>query len=130
MIPTRRLAALMGLATLVALAAGYVPAARPPLVALDVAILVAALLDALTLRGRRLEASRHVAAIFSVGRVNVVDVEVRNRSGRRVRGWVTDDPIEHAHVTGLPARLDLPPRASAVVRCEVVPTRRGPRDLG
>jgi len=128
-VPTRRLTAFAWLAALVAVVAGFAPAARVPLFALDGAIAFGAIVDLLVQRGRRVEAERHVGAIFSVGRANAVSITLRNTSRRTLRGTVTDDPIPEATATGLPAPFELAPHASAVVRYEITPTRRGARDL-
>ena len=102
----------------------------PVQLAIDAAIVILALADALLQRGHRLEVERHVAAILSVGRANVVDLTLRNTSGRTLRGTVDDDPIDDAHRAGLPARVVIPPRSAVRVRYEVTPTRRGGRDFG
>jgi uncharacterized protein (DUF58 family) len=65
-----------------------------------------------------------------VGRPNVVTVHIKNRSRRTLSGTVNDDPVADSSSEGLPARFELPPHGAAVVRYEVTPTRRGPRDLG
>ena len=103
MIPTRRLAWLAAMATLVAMVAAYFPPARPPLLAIDAIIVIAALLDALVSRGSifsappmRVAVERHAAAIFSVGRPNAVVIGLRNKSGRRISGIVSE--IGRAHV--------------------------------
>jgi uncharacterized protein (DUF58 family) len=129
-LPTTRLVWLAGIAALFGLVAGYVDALRAPVFALDATILLAALVDAWLVRGRRVEVERQIAAIGSVGRANAVSLHVRNRSGRALRGVVSDDPIADATEAGLPSALVLPPHGTAVVRYEVTPTRRGPRDLG
>ena len=129
MIPTKRLAALAGLAALVALAAGFVPAWRAPLGLLDVVLVAFTGLDAAVGAGRRVEIERQVASIFSVGRPNPVTLVLKNRSGRTLRGIVADDPVADAETSGLPARFVLPPHAEARVTYEIRPTRRGPRDL-
>ena len=130
MIPTRRLAAFAWLAALVAVAAGFVPAARVPLYALDGAIALGALIDlTLQLGARRVEAERHVGAIFSVGRANAVSITLRNTSRRTLRGTVTDDPLAFATSTGLPASFEIAPHGTATIRYEITPSRRGARDL-
>jgi uncharacterized protein (DUF58 family) len=128
-IPTKRLAVFAAMAALVAVAAGYVSAARMPLFALDGVIALGAAIDALIARGRRIEVERQTAAIFSVGRANVVTLHVRNTSSRTLRGVVADDPLPEATTTGLPAPIEIPPHGSAIVRYEITPTRRGARDL-
>jgi uncharacterized protein (DUF58 family) len=70
---------------------------------------------------------RQAGSIFSVGRANAVAIHLRNRSARRVRGVVTDDPLAEIDVTGLPASFELAPHGAAVVRYEAKPTRRGAR---
>jgi uncharacterized protein (DUF58 family) len=129
-IPTRRLAALAWIATSVAIVAGYVPSLGAPLLALDLAVVTIALGDLVLAAGRRLEIQRQAAAIFSVGRANVVTITLRNRSRRALRGTVTDDPVPDARTRGLPAPFELAPLGTATVRYELTPTRRGPRALG
>lgn len=129
-VPTRRLVALVAIAVLVAVAAGFVPAARLALFALDAVLVVATALDVLLAAGNRVRLERSAAAIFSVGRPNVVTIVVRNKSARALRGTVADDPVGDALVEGLPASIAIPPHGAASVRYEITPTRRGPRDLG
>jgi uncharacterized protein (DUF58 family) len=128
-VPTRRLAALAFVAVLVAIAAGFVAPARTALWVLDAVIVLAALLDLLATLGPRVEVERQAAAIFSVGRANVVTLRLRSRRARRLRGSVTDDPLPEARCTDLPARFELPPHGEALVTYELTPTRRGPRDF-
>ncbi|MEO8877139.1 MAG: DUF58 domain-containing protein [Polyangiaceae bacterium] len=137
MIPTRRLAWLAAIATILALVAAYFPPARLPLVAVDAVIVLAALIDALLSRGslfstppRRIGVERHAAAIFSVGRANPVTVGLRNRTNRRLVGVVGDDPIDDATSTALPIHFALGANESSAFRYELTPTRRGARDFG
>jgi uncharacterized protein (DUF58 family) len=130
MLPTRRLALLAFLAALVGVVAGYVPPLRLALFTLDATLVLATLADALLGWGRRVEAARHVASIFSVGRRNVVTIELRNRSARALRGVVADDPIEAAEAVGNPSSFELPGRSEHTIRYELMPTRRGPRQFG
>lgn len=132
MVPTRRLALLAFVATFVAIVAGYVHAVRPALLALDGLLVLGAAIDALFALGpSRIEVDRQVASILSVGRPNLVTLHVRNRSGRALlRASVADDPLQACDVAGNPSTLSLAPHASASVRYEVVPARRGPRDFG
>jgi uncharacterized protein (DUF58 family) len=129
-VPTTRLVVLSGIALAIAVAAGYVPEAERALFAFDALIVVLAFLDLLLVRKKRLEATRDAPQIFSLGRATVVTIEVHNTTRRRVRGIVTDDPVEHADAKGLPAPLDLGPHASHTIRYELTPNRRGPRSLG
>lgn len=130
MAPRVRLAVFVALAALVGMAAGYMAELRPALFGLDAVIAVAAAADALLTIGRRVEATRDAAAIFSVGRPNGVTITLKNKSGRTLRGEVGDDPIENAKTTGLPARFAIPPRATVTIRYEITPTLRGARTFG
>lgn len=130
MVPTSRLVFFALVATLVSLVAGYVGALRPAMLAVDAVLVLGAAADALLGRGKRIEVDRQAAAIFSVGRPNLVTIQLRNRSGRSLRGLVADDPLEACEAVGSPARFAVAPHASTVVRYEVVPSRRGPRTLG
>ncbi|MEI7895200.1 MAG: DUF58 domain-containing protein, partial [Myxococcales bacterium] len=130
LIPTLRLVTLAGFLVLVALAAGYLGELALPLVVLDMALVVAVVSDGLLARGHRVEIERQMASIFSVGRPNVITLHLRNRSGRVLTGVVVDDPVTDCTATGIPARFTLGAHASATVRYELLPTRRGPRELG
>jgi uncharacterized protein (DUF58 family) len=131
MVPTRRLAVLAFAAALVAVAAGLLPALQRSLFAGDVALVLGALVDAaLALGPPRIEVERQAAAIFSVGRANQVVVTLRNRSGRRLRGLFADDPLADCTTVGNPGTFELPPHGRGAVRYEVIPARRGSRDLG
>jgi uncharacterized protein (DUF58 family) len=129
-VPTRRLVVLAFAATMIATLAGFVAGVDPAWVALDGLVLVMAGVDALAARGRRFEIERKAAQIFSVGRANPVTLTLHNKSNRVLRGTVTDDPLEEATADGLPGHFEIPPHASAVLRYEITPTRRGKRKLG
>ncbi len=129
-VPTRRLAALAFCATAISVGAGHAPWVRSVLLAVDGALVAAVLLDALFALGPALRVERAAAAIFSVGRANVVTLHVRSRSWRAVRGTIADDPLEACVEIGNPAPFELAARGEASVRYEVVPARRGSRQLG
>lgn len=129
-VPTKRLA-LLGLgAVLFSVAACFARSLVPAVFALDAALVILTAVDVVLMRGKRLALERTVAAIFSVGRGNVVDLTIRNQSGRTVRGLVDDDPMVESTRAGLPARVVIPPRGAIRVRYEVTPTRRGKRAFG
>jgi uncharacterized protein (DUF58 family) len=130
MVPTHRLAIFALLASALAVVAGYAPPLRPALFAVDAVIAFGALVDLLFAHGRRVDVDRQVAAIFSVGRPNVVTLHLRNRSGRILRGSVGDDPLEACSTSGNPARFELLAHGRTSLRYEVVPSRRGSRRLG
>jgi uncharacterized protein (DUF58 family) len=130
MIPTKRLAMLGLVAVLGSVVASFARGLLPLVFAFDAAVVFLATLDALVQRGARLEVARATAAIFSVGRGNVVDLTVRNTSARVIRGTVDDDPVADFTASGLPVRVVIPPRSAVKVRFEVTPSRRGGRDFG
>jgi uncharacterized protein (DUF58 family) len=130
MIPTKRLAMLGLVAVLASVVACFVRPLFPLLFAYDAALVVLAAVDLALQKGKRIEVERSVGAIFSVGRANVVDLTVRNTSGRTVRGTVDDDPMDSSTRSGLPARVAIPARGAVRVRYELTPTRRGGRDFG
>lgn len=131
MVPTRRLALFAFAAALLSVAAGPLPALRQGLFALDAALALAVMVDvAFALgSGRRVDVERQAAAIFSVGRPNQVALVLRNRSGRSLRGVVADDPLPDCSGSGNPGVFELAPHGRVAVRYEVVPSRRGSRDL-
>lgn len=130
LVPRKRLVGLAFVAAVVGTVAGYAPSLAPVMWALDAALALAAGLDVALALGSRVRAEREIAAILSVGRPNLVTITLRNTSRRALTGTVMDDPVAHADTTGLPAVVSLPPLGDAVVRYELRPTRRGPRELG
>lgn len=130
MFPTKRLAMLGLLAVVSSVAGCFARGLLPVVLAYDAALVLLSLVDAAIQRGSRIDAARTVATILSVGRANVVDLTIRNSSGRVIRGTVTDDPIAFATASGLPAVVVIPPRSAVRVRYEVTPSRRGRRDFG
>lgn len=129
-VPEKRLVALGFVAAAVATVAGYVPSLSPVMWALDAIVVLAAAIDVLFARGTRIRAEREVAEILSVGRPNLVTLTLRNVGSRAITATVMDDPVESATVTGLPARVKIPAGATVLVKYEITPTRRGPRDFG
>jgi uncharacterized protein (DUF58 family) len=130
MVPTRRLAVFVFLATLLALVAGYAVSLRPALALVDAVLLLGVLIDLAFCAGRRIDVERQTPAIFSVGRPNLVTVQLRNRSGRSLRGTFADDPLEACEAVGNPGAFELPAHGTVGVRYELVPSRRGPRTFG
>src|SRR5580704_3823276 len=130
MVPTRRLAVFAFAATLLSIFAGYVPGLRPALFAFDGALLLGVVIDVLFGLGQGIDVDRDTAAIHSVGRPNAVTLRLRSRRGRPMRGMVADDPLEACIATGNPGPFELPGHGQTSVRYEVVPSRRGSRELG
>lgn len=130
MVPTARLAWFALLAMVVGTVGGYAASLRPAMLAIDGALLAGVLVDVAFALGRRVDVDRQVAAIFSVGRPNLVTLHLRNRSGRTLRGAVADDPLDACEAEGNPGTFEIGPYGTAVVRYEVTPSRRGPRSFG
>lgn len=130
MVPTPRLAWFALLAMVVGTIGGYAASVRPAMLAIDGALLAGLLVDVAFALGRRVDVDRQVAAIFSVGRPNLVTLHLRNRSGRTLRGAIADDPLEACEAAGNPGTFEVGPHGTATVRYEVTPSRRGPRTFG
>lgn len=129
-VPTRRFAFFAFVATAIAVAAGYAPSLRLPMLLVDGVLVLGLLVDALLSLGRRVEVDRQAAAIFSVGRPNVITLNLRNRSPRALRGVAADDPLEACEASGNPCPFALEGHGTTSVRYEVVPSRRGARAFG
>ncbi len=128
--PTARLC-LLALAPLgLGIAMVITPAAFGPLLAVDLLLVLVAALDALLARGRLLRVEREPARIFSVGRPNLVRLQLRSRARRPLEVWVTDDRSAELPADDLPARVTIPPGGRATVVYHVRPTRRGAAALG
>ncbi len=128
-VPTKRLVGMAFLATCIAAVASNVKGGTAAWLAFDAVVAGFALVDGATSRGARLRVERKAAQIFSVGRANAVTITLHNPTNRRIQGTVVDDPVEDADVTGLPGTFDVPPHKDAVLRYEIVPHRRGKREL-
>ncbi len=103
---------------------------RPALFVADGVLLVTVLADALLALGPAIELHRQAAGIFSVGRPNVVTLDVRSRSWRTLRGTIADDPLEACAAPGNPAPFEVTANGGVSVRYEIVPSRRGSRPFG
>jgi uncharacterized protein (DUF58 family) len=130
MLPTRRLVVFAMLATGLAVLAGYVQPVRQAMFAVDGVLALALLADVAFALGRRVDVERQVAAIFSVGRPNLVTLVLRNRGWRSLRGLIADDPLEACEAVGNPGRFDVPSHGTATVRYEITPGSRGRRTFG
>lgn len=130
LLPTPRFALLAFGGVAIALAGLAIPGATGPLLGLDAALVVAAMIDAALLLGPAIEVRREAGAILSVGRANAIHLHLRSRRRATVTVDVQDDPIEHTRAHGIPTTLVLPPHRTATLTFELVPTRRGPRSFG
>lgn len=127
MIPTRRLV----LCALIPLALGVAAVAAPamvwPLLAVDVALALVALLD-LSLGRGTVEVGRQVAEIQSVGRSFPVQLSVVNLSQRTLQLRITDDAPGRAD--GVPATLNLISNQEGQVTYDLCVDRRGQHRFG
>jgi uncharacterized protein (DUF58 family) len=128
MIPSLRLVLLCLAPLAVSLAAVAVPSLVQPMVGMDGAIVLLALLDAWLARRRLVTVTREVPPVLSVGRDNAVILHLRSRAGRPLAVSVTDDVPLPAE--GLPASLTLEPGRESSVTYQLRPTRRGEYELG
>ncbi len=101
-----------------------------PMLAVDLAIALLAGFDALLARRALITVHRHAPAVFSIGKPNVVTLEVRSSARRRLAVSVTDDLFATAGSADLPLSLDLAPGGRETARYRVIPSRRGAHSLG
>ncbi len=130
MIPGRALVLLAIAPLLVALLTLFDRTLIWPLLALNGGILLLAGFDALLAIRPLVTVKRSAPDVFSIGRVNLVTLELRSRGRRRLSVAVTDDLFDDAASDELPARAVLPARGRSVVRYRVLPNRRGAYQLG
>lgn len=97
-----------------------------PMLAADAGIVLAMGTDALLARKRLVTVHRTVATgVFSVGRPNLVRLELRSLSHRKLAVSVKDDLFAHCETDDLPVEGTLPPRGRAVLEYRLFPTHRG-----
>lgn len=123
LVPTGRAALVLGGATLLALLSVATPVARTAAYGIDIALLLAALVDAILCGKRSPRVHRVLPRAWSVGRPQRVELSVE---GARGRFLVHQDLFEGAEAEGLP--LWLKPGDTASYR--VTAPRRGKYTLG
>ncbi|WP_437907811.1 DUF58 domain-containing protein [Sorangium sp. So ce327] len=101
-----------------------------PMLAADAGIALWAAIDALLARRPLVTVKRHAPAVLSIGRPNLITLEIRSLSRRKLSIEVADDLFDHAESDDLPVKLELPPRERATARYHVRPTRRGAHTIG
>ncbi len=101
-----------------------------PMLAADACILIMVAVDALRARKPCIEVRRTSREVFSIGRSNVVTLELQSRAKRPLRVEVTDDMFDHATAPELPVVVTLRPGARAETTYRVIPQRRGTYALG
>jgi uncharacterized protein (DUF58 family) len=130
MLPSRALVLLSLVPALLALGMMFDESILWPMLAADAAIAAVAGLDALLARRPLVAVSRDAPDVLSIGRPNLVTLELRSRTWRKLDVQVTDDLFEGAESADLPARVALPSRGRAEARYHVRPSRRGAHALG
>jgi uncharacterized protein (DUF58 family) len=101
-----------------------------PLLAVDGALALLALLDALLARGRLVTVSREPPRVLSVGRANPVRLELRSLARRALTVTLVDDRSPALGADELPVKVELRPGGRASVVYHVRPSRRGLAELG
>ena len=130
MVPSRLFVFLMLAPVVVAVLALMDPAMVWVMLALDAGILVFAGVDALVAWSPKVSARRRAREVFSIGKPNVVEVEVRSNAGRRMRAQLMIDLFEHATSDELPLQVKLPRRGRETVKFRVTPRKRGSYTMG
>lgn len=130
MVPTLRLVAL----ALIPFGLAFFTLAEPglvtPMIGVDVVLALVAAADAFAGRRGMIDVKRVVPEVMSLGRPNVVEVELRSRARRRLRVRVTLDAFEHARLDEREHVVLLPSLGRGAVRVKLEPRRRGAYTLG
>ena len=130
MIPSRLFVLLMLVPLALAIAAIADRTLLWPMLGADGFIALVAAMDALLARRTLVEVRRSSREVFSIGRSNIVTLELRSKARRKLHVRVTDDLFEHASAPELPLELELRPGAREQAVYRVVPHRRGTYALG
>jgi uncharacterized protein (DUF58 family) len=130
MVPSRTLVLLLIVPLLLGVSTLFDTSLVWPMLLADGAIAAVALLDAGLARRPKVSVRRHLAEVFSLGRPNVVEVEITSRAARPLSVRYTADVFEHARSDVLPLRARVPAGGCERVRFRVQPTRRGAYELG
>ncbi|HEY8376201.1 MAG TPA: DUF58 domain-containing protein [Nannocystis sp.] len=101
-----------------------------PMLAGDLAIALAAGLDAVLAARALVDVRRSGPEVLSIGRANPFVLELRSRARRRLRVAVTDDLFDHSSSPDLPLVVDLAPGQRVRVTYRLIPSRRGTFTLG
>jgi uncharacterized protein (DUF58 family) len=101
-----------------------------PMLAVDGALALLAVLDGLLAMGRAVTVEREPPSVLSVGRANPVRLHLLSTSRRRLAVTVTDDRPPEVEALGLPARATLRARGRASLVYHLRPSRRGLIEIG
>jgi uncharacterized protein (DUF58 family) len=96
----------------------------------DGAIALLAAIDALLARKAVVAVTRRAPRVFSVGKPNVVQLELKSSARRRLTVSVSDDLFDSAIADGLPTEVLLAARGRGQVKYRVIPQKRGAYELG
>jgi uncharacterized protein (DUF58 family) len=129
-IPSRALVLLSTIPVVLAVLTLVDPTMLWPMLMTDGGIVLVGLFDALLARRPRISVERQLADVFSIGRPNPVEIELRSTAGRRLDVQYTTDVFDHARGEELPVRLELPARARRSAKFRIQPGRRGAYALG
>src|SRR5262249_18553236 len=124
-IPSRTLLLLALAPVVLALAALADETLLWPMVALDAGVLVGAAVGAAWGFRSLVGVERETPDVFSVGRWNLVTLELRSHARRRLRVELVDDLFEAAEREETPGVVELAARGRAVLHYRVRPGRRG-----
>lgn len=119
--PTRRLAAVAALASVILLVVGE----PVSFWIVNGALVLAAGVDAVLARPNVMQVDRTVPDVVTLGVEGTVTWRVQNRSGRRVRTAVADELAPSLHAGTRRMRVRLRPHGTAEVTTTFVPSRRG-----
>lgn len=126
-VPTRVLVIASGLPLAASLAAAFSPSVMVPVVALDLVLVVVALVDLAAAKGR-LDVARSVAPVQAVGRPFEVALRVQNVGRRTLSLLIVDDAP--GDPTGIPVAMRLPRGAMEEIVYHTVVGRRGHHPFG
>ncbi|MCP4909027.1 MAG: DUF58 domain-containing protein, partial [bacterium] len=129
-IPSRALVLAAIVPLFLAILAFFDESMRIPMLLGDAGIVLVAALDALTSIKPLVRVSRRCAEVFSIGRSNPVEIELRSLARRRLKLQVTNDLFEHATSNDLPFEIELPARGRERFVFRILPRRRGAYELG
>jgi hypothetical protein len=130
LIPTRSLVWLAIVPLVLAAMVPFDDSMLWPMLAADAGMFLLAVADALMTPRRAVTISRRAAEVFSLGRPNMVTVEVRSQIRRRLKVELTCELFDHATAENLPMKLDVEGRGRALDRFRVIPRRPVSRSPG
>jgi len=129
-IPTRRLVLLAALPLAWSIFSTVFEGALAPLFAANAILFVAGAIDYVWSRPRLLKLSRQVPRVWSVGRNNLVAIDVTSMSRRQLTVRINNDLPKGTTSSDLPLRVTIPANGQARVWYRARPSTRGAYELG